>query len=276
MKTTSKDPTLFNDYEGFVEKFKPKKTTDDCYTPPAVYEAVKDWVDKHIMPLEGVRIVRPFYPGGDYEHAEYPEGCVVLDNPPFSMLAKICRFYNGRGIKYFLFAPGLTLFSAAPEESFVVIHHQPTYENGAKVNTGFRTNILGGDPRIIVAGSLSHAIEAADKASRAVINPPKIGHPLEVVTSAMLRRSAHYTDWTIPAAECHQIRKCDNHPEGRLFGDGFLISERAAMERAAMERAAMERAAMERAERERKHVSYGLSDRELEIVRGLGNADGNE
>ena len=33
-------------YEGFVEKFKPKKTTDDCYTPPAVYEAVKDWVVK--------------------------------------------------------------------------------------------------------------------------------------------------------------------------------------------------------------------------------------
>ena len=33
----------FNDYAGFVEKFKPKKTTDDCYTPPAVYEAVKDW-----------------------------------------------------------------------------------------------------------------------------------------------------------------------------------------------------------------------------------------
>lgn len=26
----------FTDYEGFVEKFKPKKTTDDCYTPPAV------------------------------------------------------------------------------------------------------------------------------------------------------------------------------------------------------------------------------------------------
>ena len=33
----------FNDYEGFVEKFKPKKTTDDCYTLPAVYEAVKAW-----------------------------------------------------------------------------------------------------------------------------------------------------------------------------------------------------------------------------------------
>lgn len=28
----------FNEYEGFVDKFKPKKTTDDCYTPPAVYQ----------------------------------------------------------------------------------------------------------------------------------------------------------------------------------------------------------------------------------------------
>ena len=28
----------FEDYEGFVEKFKPKKTTDDCYTsPPTIY-----------------------------------------------------------------------------------------------------------------------------------------------------------------------------------------------------------------------------------------------
>ena len=28
------------DYDAFVEKFKPKKTTDDCYTPPLVYDAV--------------------------------------------------------------------------------------------------------------------------------------------------------------------------------------------------------------------------------------------
>lgn len=30
-------------YEEFVEKFKPKKTTDDCYTPPEIYEVVKQW-----------------------------------------------------------------------------------------------------------------------------------------------------------------------------------------------------------------------------------------
>ena len=33
-------------YEEFVEKFKPKKTTDDCYTPSEIYEVIKDWVCK--------------------------------------------------------------------------------------------------------------------------------------------------------------------------------------------------------------------------------------
>ena len=31
------------DYKKFTDKFKPKLTTDDCFTPPAVYEVVKDW-----------------------------------------------------------------------------------------------------------------------------------------------------------------------------------------------------------------------------------------
>ena len=30
-------------YDEFVDKFKPKLTTDDCYTPPLVYEAVLKW-----------------------------------------------------------------------------------------------------------------------------------------------------------------------------------------------------------------------------------------
>ena len=32
------------DYGGFVEKFKPKRTADDCYTPPEVYAVVLDYV----------------------------------------------------------------------------------------------------------------------------------------------------------------------------------------------------------------------------------------
>ena len=34
----------FNDYEAFVDKFKPKLTTDDCYAPQPVYDAILSWV----------------------------------------------------------------------------------------------------------------------------------------------------------------------------------------------------------------------------------------
>ncbi len=47
--------TAFEDYEGFVEKFKPKKTTDDCYTPEPVYEAIKGGVSANLMPLDKAR-----------------------------------------------------------------------------------------------------------------------------------------------------------------------------------------------------------------------------
>lgn len=63
-------------YEEFVEKFKPKKTTDDCYTPPGIYAVVRDWACKEYG-IDPDKIVRPFYPGGDYEHYDYPEGAVV-------------------------------------------------------------------------------------------------------------------------------------------------------------------------------------------------------
>ena len=57
-------------YEEFVDKFKPKKTTDDCYTPEIVYKAVSDWVLNE-YDLNACDFVRPFYPGGDFEHFDY-------------------------------------------------------------------------------------------------------------------------------------------------------------------------------------------------------------
>lgn len=83
---------IFNDHESFEEKFKPKKTTDDCYTPEDVYMAIRNWVGENITSLEGRRVVRPFYPGGDYRNFDYGGDCFVLDNPPFSILAKIRDF----------------------------------------------------------------------------------------------------------------------------------------------------------------------------------------
>ena len=83
----AKNKEKFYDYDGFVEKFKPKKTTDDCYTPPEVYDIVLKHVREKYNIADDVPIVRPFYPGGDYEHYDYPEGCVVVENPPFSIFA---------------------------------------------------------------------------------------------------------------------------------------------------------------------------------------------
>lgn len=31
-------------YQAFVDKFKKAKTTDDCYTPPEIYDAIAEWV----------------------------------------------------------------------------------------------------------------------------------------------------------------------------------------------------------------------------------------
>lgn len=107
----SGNPIVFHDYESFVAKFKDNpKTTDDCYTPRDVFEAVVDYVGR-TFGLEGKVILRPFYPGGDYESAEYPENGVVIDNPPFSMFTSIVKFYVARGVPFFLFGPGMTIFS---------------------------------------------------------------------------------------------------------------------------------------------------------------------
>ena len=87
-------------YEEFVEKFAPKKTTDDCYTPPEIYDLVKDWAINEYG-WHGRPVVRPFYPGGDFENYNYPDDCVVIDNPPFSIFSKIVRFYKKHDIDFF-------------------------------------------------------------------------------------------------------------------------------------------------------------------------------
>lgn len=44
-----KEKTLFDDYENFVDKFKAKKTTDDCYTPPEIYNCVLRYAQKNVI-----------------------------------------------------------------------------------------------------------------------------------------------------------------------------------------------------------------------------------
>jgi len=148
-------------YEEFVEKFQPKKTTDDCMTPPAVYDIIADWVAARYGVARS-DMVRPFWPGADYESFDY-SGRVVVDNPPFSILGKILRYYNDNGIKYFLFAPMLTCFHHLDKADAVLIKPAITYENGAKVRTAFLTN-LPTDFKVEYSDYLSVALSPPSKA----------------------------------------------------------------------------------------------------------------
>lgn len=257
VKETGED----SDYEAFVNKFKPKKTTDDCYTPPAIYEAVKAWVNANVMPLQGVPIVRPFKPGGDYQTENYPPGCVVLDNPPFSILSKIRRFYTGRGIRYFLFGPALTLTGTvvSEDETFIVTSSTITYENGAGVATGFITNLCPG-MRIWVAGDLHEALETAQAENSVDKRPPAYDYPDNVVTCARLGKIADRgITLKFATASTHYIKgleamkKKKKKKKKAIFGGGFLISERAAAEKAAA----------------RTKIIWDLSAREREIIKTL-------
>ena len=267
-------------YEEFVEKFKPKKTTDDCFTPPEIYEIVKGWACREYG-IDPNKVVRPFWPGEDYEHYEYPEGCVVVDNPPFSILSKICEFYLERGIPFFLFAPSLTAFSGSNtvmRTNHVICDANIVYENGAVVKTSFVTS-YGGDVIAQSSPELTREINrAADEIrARTVKQLPKYEYPDHVLTASMLQKYARYgIDFKIRRGECERIRALDSQRPYKkaVYGAGFLLSDAKAREKAAAEKAA-ERAAVG-IEAERKAEArvnaqiWGLSDRERDIIASLG------
>ena len=209
---------ILEDYEGFTEKFKPKKTTDDCYTPEPVYAAVLDFV-RTLPGTEGRAVCRPFWPGRDYTQYPYPENCIVIDNPPFSIYAQIVRWYLSRGIDFFLFGPQLTLFVRNADVTYLVTNAQITYENGAVVNTSFITNLTPGI-RIWLNPRLRAAIEA-------VAPPPKLmaknTYPDELVTSATLGKIiARNVELIVPSDECEYIANLDGLARAgkSLYGGG--------------------------------------------------------
>ena len=255
---------LFDDnaeYDAFVEKFKPKKTTDDCYTPALVYDAVRDWACNEYG-IDPAGIVRPFYPGGDYEHYEYPDGCVVLDNPPFSILSKICEFYLDRNIPFFLFAPSLTAFSGRSvvmRMNHIICGADIVYENGAVVRTAFVTS-FGGDIIAQTAPGLGKAIEDVVEKIKAETRREisKYTYPDHILTAAMLQRYSKYgIDFSVKRENCQFVSKLDAQRESgkSIFGGGLLLSDESAAERAAAERAAA--------------TVWQLSSRELEMVAAL-------
>lgn len=246
------------EYQAFCEKFLPKKTTDDCYTPALVYDAVKDYVCSRY----GVKerdIVRPFYPGGDYKKEHYPEGCAVVDNPPFSILAGIVKFYFAKRVKFFLFAPTLTLFSSSAATA-IPLACPVVYENGASVNTSFLTNLDPPGIRLRSAPDLYRAVKEANDRNLKEIRKqlPKYAYDHHIVTSTFVGSLSRLgIEFSVPVAESVKVSGMDaQKPYGKaLFGSGYLVSDQVFAER--------EKAEREKAER------WELSDRERTIVAEL-------
>lgn len=269
-----------DEYNEFVDKFKSKKTTDDCYTPDNVYEALAEWVSQEYG-IDRSDMVRPFYPGGDYRSEDYAPGCCVVDNPPFSILTEIERFYQEHGVRFFIFAPTLTLFSRVDGVCYVPCDANVTYENGACVNTSFVTNL---EPDLIVrtAPALAVALKQANDANLREWNKqvPKYSYPPEVITSTMVARwCLRGVDFRLRRDDAARISALDaQRLEGKgIYGSGFLLSENAVRdaETAAREAAHADVVKAESMEVKKPDYVWELSERERGIIAGLGKNDEN-
>lgn len=249
------------EYIEFVEKFKPKKTTDDCYTPDNIYDVVADYVAEYYH-KDKSKFVRPFYPGGDYENYNYPDDCVVVDNPPFSIVTKIAKFYNARKIDYFIFAPGLSCFNIPAQ--IVCTNFSIVYDNSACVNTSFVTNM--DKYAVRSAPELYNRLKKANEDNLKQNKKQRVNnaYPDNVVMSSMVEQySKHGVKFYLTEKEYAKVRKLDCGKG--LFGTGFIISDKAAERKAAAERKVAERKAAEMKQRCR----LSLSEREKAIIAQL-------
>ena len=250
------------EYNAFVDKFAPKLTTDDCYTPANVYAAVLAWAVNRYG-LQDAEVLRPFFPGGDYQTAAYPAGCVVIDNPPFSILSEICAWYDEHQVRYFLFCPGMTTFSInAGRCNYLPCGNSIMFDNGADIAISFLTNM--GEYKIELAPDLYAAVAEADdinrKAARAEL--PVYSYPDCVASVAINKLTKYGQTLRIRAEDAVFVRALDSQKEqGKaIYGGGFLLSASAAAEKAAAEKAAA--------------LRWSLSDRERTLIASLGAGHG--
>lgn len=264
------------EYQAFLEKFEPKRTTDDCFTPANIYEVVENWVATKYN-VDKKKFVRPFYPGGDYKKEKYPKGCVVVDNPPFSIQAEIIKFYQSKNIPFFLFAPSLTILCNADKCSAIVLGVGITYENKANVNTSFYTNMEAPEVKAKTEPELYKLLEEADKINLKAWskqNPRYEYDPHVVLATLMFRLSKYGISFQLLDNECMRINAVDAQKgknNGGIFGNGFLVSEqkKQMLDEHKKELDKRRRELEELKRQEKPDYIWPLSEREKNIVASL-------
>lgn len=228
-----------------------------------MYETIKDWACREFG-IDPSKVVRPFYPGGDYESFDYSDGKVVVDNPPFSILSKICTFYRDRGIPFFLFAPNLTIFSSTSRNGahMLVTDCAIEYANGAIVNTSFVTSF--GDDLIRTAPDLTKLVNDTVKRVRRESRKhlPKYAYPPELLTVTRLNKVGKAgVDFRVKASDVAFTPRLASQKAVKkaIFGGGYLMSEAKAAELKAAELKAAEDVTV-----------WPLNDKEKQIIGKLG------
>ena len=144
--------------EEFLKKFKPLNGSDECYTPPLVFECVYNYVRELFPQFNNMENLRPFKPNGNFLKENYTSK-IVIDTPPFSILSSIIQYYKLNNINFWLFAPALTIMHYYGACDIVLIKNDITYTNGARINTSFVTNMFG-DNRIVLDGVLLERLQS--------------------------------------------------------------------------------------------------------------------
>ena len=146
-----------------------------------------------------------------------------------------------------------------------------TYENGARVNTGFVTNLE--EPGIRSAATLYHTIKVVnnwnDYCNGRRVELPKYEYPPYVATAAILGRlSRNGIPFKATASEIYRVERLDamkgmKTTSGKsnvtIFGDGYLLTE-----------AKAEELAKAKEQLKPEAITWQLSGREMEIIKNLG------
>lgn len=263
----SNSSIVFHDYESFIAKFRDSpKTTDDCFTPKDVYEAVVEWLGS-VYDMSDKVILRPFFPGGDYENSDYPENGVVIDNPPFSMFTKIYAFYAAHKIPFFLFGPGMTITSCCKYGcTAVMVDNNIVWDNGAVVRVDFASNLFG-DIMAMTAPKLRQML-AACPSQNVKKSLPSFAYPPEVVRVSDFHVICNGdVEYALHRSECAITKKLDR--KDGMFGDFFLASTEKGEAKEAARLRAQEVARLRVQEAARNAVTVELSLRERRIIERL-------
>lgn len=139
------------------------------------------------------------------------------------------------------------------------------------MNTSFVSNLFG-DIRLWCCHELYKAVKDVNDQllQDKKVNLPKYVYPNNVTSAALLSKIAKGADLKIMKDDCYQISQLQSQKRwGKsIFGNGFLLSEKAAAEKEVAEKEVAEKAAA-------GAIVWELSENEKRIIKQLGNKNEN-